>query len=268
MPVEILPEGHYRSYLGPCEESGIEPSHVASVAFRDGISRRAYVKLYPEHSRGLVNEVTGYILAKALGLAVPDRAAVILMPRNAIPDPPDWLSPSESLVPAWCTQAIDGKSIKFIYSLTMDNLDARIGPIVNELLRSTDTVDVLAYDDWVANVDRNLGNLLRLGRCRFAVIDHGQILSGPIWRREDLKAADPYKNVLRTLLKKQATDPMFQAKILQASAAHSGALTSALTALVEWWDILLTPEDKAAALQFLELRASEEYARKRSGLML
>lgn len=98
MAIELLTEGAYRSYLEPTAEAGIEASHLARVCFSDGEIRRVYIKFYPESNHGLVNEITGHLLAAAIGLPVPQHAAVIFVPKIALPACPAWANSLRELL--------------------------------------------------------------------------------------------------------------------------------------------------------------------------
>jgi hypothetical protein len=264
MPIDLLSEHTYVGYLEPLPDPGVEAGHIALLRFGSGDTRRAYVKLYPPDSRGLINEILGYLLAEALGLCVPPRAAIAMIPPAAVPAPPSWLPPGQP-APAWCTQDLAAPSIKIAYRL---DAASPLSAVVQELREADTTPAVVAFDDWLANVDRNLGNLLRLAKGRYCLIDHGRVLTGPNWRAEDLDPAGQYQNVLRTLLDAFVTDPDTDSAMGAASRRHGHALTVTRTELGHWCTLLLSEEDRGAAVDFLASRAAEEAILQRYHLLL
>ena len=138
MTIQLLSEGAYRSYLEPLPDAGIEASHRARVWFGDGPLHEAYVKLYPETNHGLVNEITGHLLAAGLGLRVPERAAVIFVPKRSVPDLPAWAQalPGHS-IPGWCTLDMTAPSLHFLLS-TEAHRRLGLRPFLLEELRQTD----------------------------------------------------------------------------------------------------------------------------------
>jgi hypothetical protein len=115
MSVELLNEATYRGFIEDVKIPGLEPIHIARVQFGDGVVRRAYVKIYPrpERSRGLVNELAGHLLAESLGMKVPNKVAVLFVPREAISCPPSWEEAEIESYPAWCSVDMVAPSIKF-----------------------------------------------------------------------------------------------------------------------------------------------------------
>lgn len=266
MPIQILNDSAYRGFLAEVDSPGIEASHIAHIAFQEG-TIRAYIKVYPPRTNGLANEITGHLLAEALGLAVPARAAVLLIPAAAIPNPPPWVheQPADAIA-AWCTQDMAWPSIKFTYRLAPG---ADLAPIVAELRQSPATKEIIALDDWMANVDRNLGNLLRLAKGRYLLIDHGHCLSGRDWMPPDL--ADPatqFANKLRQLLGRYAESPDFRSQLADCCRLHADALAAIHPELAQWWGLLLDTTAQRAADRFLTARTIEATIRHRYGMLL
>lgn len=266
MPIPLLPQNAYLGFLETLASPGVELSQIARVRFPDG-PRRAYCKLYPPNSLGLANELTGHLLGQALGLAVPSRAAVLMVPNAAVPSPPAWLRASpHPATPAWCTQDMATPSIRFVFDL---RAPAALAAVRAELLASGETPHVVAFDDWIANTDRNLGNLLRLGKGRYLLIDHGHALGGPAWMPTSLlRATREFANTLRRLLSPAATTPAFTDTLADCCRQHAAALDQARPELLHWWDLLLSRAEHDAARAFLVARASEALICQRYGLLL
>lgn len=271
MSVELLDEGAYRGFIEAVTTPGREPIHIARVAFGDGVVRRSYVKLYPAHGRGLVNEITGHLLAESLGLRVPDKVALIFVPTTAIQNPPAWMEVNaEESHPAWCSADMTAPAIKFFFGLGDANPPTAYAPIRAELEKSKQTPAIVAFDDWVANVDRNVGNLLRLDRGEYALIDHGQILGGHQWKRPVLTPPEKrFPNLLRILLKERAETLPFQTQVVHSCQEHAPALQRVWHEVENWWnDLELHDDDIQAARTFLHARAHFEDLPRRYGLLV
>ena len=67
--------------------------------------------------------------------------------------------------------------------------------------------EVAAFDEWIHNRDRNLGNLLYAGPDEFAIIDHGKAL--------DVDPAYPSNNILCQILCSYCTDDRAQRALVR-----------------------------------------------------
>lgn len=273
MPVELLNEKDYLSYLEAVDVPGQESIHIARVKFGDGEAKRAYVKFYPRQGRGLFNEVTGHLLAESLGMKVPRKVAILFVPKEAVPSPPSWMETNaEDSYPAWCCEDVASPAIKFFFRLGDVNSSAGAvyALIREELERSKQVPAIVAFDDWVANVDRNVGNLLRLGKGDYVLIDHGQILGGRYWGCRTLQDVDrKFPNILRQLLDTKAATLPFQSQVVMCWQQHAQALHRVRDELEEWWnDMELSEEDIGAVWTFLHARATFENLPQRCGLLL
>jgi hypothetical protein len=262
MPITILDDHAYSSYLAPLPDPGIEASHLARVRFPgEDTPRRVYVKLYPENARGLVNEVTGHLLAEAAGLPVPTRSAVILVPKQAITDLAPWARRlrRRTLV-GWCTEDMAAPSIKFHFALNPHAHELTFQKVVAELRDSTITPAVIALDDWIANVDRNLGNLLRLRKGDYLLIDHGRIFGGPDWSAASLAdTASLRTNIVGALLGAHARTPRYRLALAGlARNSHATALGDVCAELLDWWSVLLEDADMEIAATFLDDRVRDD----------
>ena len=228
MPVELLNEGAYRTYLEPVEIPGQESIHIARVEFGDGEVKRAYVKFYSGQGRGLVNEVTGHLLAESLGMRVPRKVAILFVPKKDVLSPPSWMKANtEDTYPAWCCEDMASPSIKFFVGLGNAGSSTSDGyaHIREELVKSKQTPAILAFDDWVANIDRNVGNILRLGMGDYALIDHGQISGGRHWSCPTLQDVNrKFPNILKQLLNEKAETLPFQSQVVICWQKHAQAL--------------------------------------------
>jgi len=256
MQVELLGEGCYRSTLGPSPDGQDGSSHYALVEFADGVERRVFVKLYPDQLK-ILNELTGHILAAAAGHAVPEKAAVVYVPVERLPDPcPKWVHErAPQPTPAWCSTVIPNDSLKIFYN-------ANIKPIRTELADSEKAPSIVAFDDWLANIDRNVGNLLRIGKGDYALIDHGCILNDERWTEAQPDVTATYRNKIRDILGQVADTLPFKNSAYDAASAHHPALRRAWPGLDRWWSIL-DDSSRARIEAFLDRRSQDADALKR-----
>lgn len=73
--------------------------------------------------------------------------------------------------------------------------------VIQALLAWKQIRDAALFDEWIANKDRNQGNLLYDGNSEFVLIDHGYAFGGPGWDTGRLDPALETRNVLVELLK-------------------------------------------------------------------
>jgi hypothetical protein len=100
MTIELLGESAYQGWLEATPSPGIEATHIGRIHLGEPL--RMYVKLYPDHMRGLVNEITYQLIAAALQLPVPRRCAVVLVPVDRLRQIPGWLPTNVDSWPARC----------------------------------------------------------------------------------------------------------------------------------------------------------------------
>src|SRR5262249_19028252 len=80
------------------------------------------------------------------------------------------------------------------------------------------------FDAWLANVDRNIGNIL-LGS-QVYLIDHGRCCTGPVWTAADLVPSKMFRHRLKEWL-----TPLLQAKDLKVLGREAAGMTHQLAAL-------------------------------------
>jgi hypothetical protein len=142
-------------------------------------NRHVFVKAYPKAAfRGLVNDVIGYLMAVHAGINQPE-AGIIRLPYSLFDNP-------ESLIG-------DGKVIECFTSTACADLTGRVcgnlfaffgenSSLVQKALEGWHGFPKLvAFDAWISNVDRHIGNLLYVGPGQLMPIDHSDVLTGPQW---------------------------------------------------------------------------------------
>lgn len=255
MPIHLLNE---RAYIGPLtdpvREGLIAETHIGMIAV-NGQNLRAYIKRYPEHipgtngqvaHRGLLNELIGYVAAEALALKVPEHAGFIL-----IDDAVHWWSQDSE----WPSMTVRFDLLK-LKQIAPDQYAQAVLNAKKALIRCRHLHAVIAFDDKIANSDRNLGNLLLNDLHELLLIDHGRILGGDGWRHDALDASANVRNVLREMLEPHSSSARFRSSTCAAADEHRRREPELRAALSEQLDGLLSPEETSAVIEFVTARGS------------
>jgi len=193
MPIRILNSQAFQGWEGSPSEGQSALSFYAKLTL-EGFDepQSCFIKAYPAtqqvigqnnqrvqvDDKSLANELIGYVLAKNTGFDVPDVAGLIKLNKSQLPDTPLWLN-NESWM-CWFTSRLNYPSLSTSH-LRQGNLSTGKRNLCNELRASKETPDIVAFDEWVANTDRNPGNLLKKEDGKYALIDHGELFGGRIW---------------------------------------------------------------------------------------
>ena len=258
--IERLQPDQYAAALGPVSAGHDAHTHLAFINHR-GDMRRWYVKLVPNGNgtpglppvRGLINEIIGYTLAHHAGLPQP-QAALIRVTHTVLHSMhkdlgQDADSPSGSEI---CFASLEAHNPRQRHTGMVKLLYRDCAEIQTKLLGWKDLPAVMAFDTWVANVDRNTGNLIQVGRGQFDVIDHGRILTGPHWEVSDLKSDDDYANKLMDTLFDPKKLPLpVKSAILHSARTFQEVYSKAKPELNIWFG---ADPDKREAHDFLQKR--------------
>lgn len=178
--IQIVSVYGYRRFLGWADQDDghINAVHVAHFEMPNGKRVDAYAKLYPFDggaNRGMVNEVTGYLIARAMGITQPASAFIAQIPIKKISSPKhDWLKQARKITdtyPAFCTERLDGKSAAFRVP------DLELPLVIDDVRQWKELPYTVAMDENIAHTDRHLNNLIRLGRRRYAKAAHHAVPS-------------------------------------------------------------------------------------------
>ena len=258
--IERLQPDQYAAALGPVSAGHDAHTHLAFINHR-GDMRRWYVKLVPNGNgtsglppvRGLINEIVGYTLAHHAGLPQPQAAlirvthAVLHSMHKDLGENAD--SPLGSEI---CFASLEAHNPRQRDTGMVKLLYRDFAEIRTNLLDWKDLPAVMAFDTWVANVDRNTGNLIQVGRGQFDVIDHGRILTGPHWEVSDLKSDDDYANKLMDTLFDPKKLPLpVKSAILHSARTFQEVYSKAKPELNIWFG---ADPDKREAHDFLQKR--------------
>lgn len=255
----------FRRWLQPFsgnghQEAGIEASFIAGFNHPEVGEIAAYGKFYPginKTSRGLVNEITGHVVAQHFGLQVPEPAflaeiPIKKLPMRELPAQHAWLkklAKSTAIYPAWCTIEVNAPTPWHHFG------PAGSQAIVDDLNKWPQLPSAIVFDHIIANVDRNLRNLLRTGKSTYCLIDHGQLVTSGHWTSDQLKPEGSFRNRLS-----EFTVPAKPAEALANSmvfAAEEFNLTGPGTAGAQpWWSKLMSPGDALAFDKFLATRTN------------
>lgn len=212
--------------------------------------RLAYVKLLPV--KQLVNEIVCSVLGRSIGLPIPEGFLVAVL-RDDYPDSPG-------------LQANDlNDALGFgVVSLPHPDLRRRVKAqgvtVIDQFIRSwTGWREAMTFDEWVANRDRNQGNLLVGAEGDVWLIDHGHAFTGPNWTAADLQPGVSVPNQIADNIVPTLMLPQRHAtwQLVQQLAAQYAAVDIEDILKLSRCDALLQSPDAIALRDFLKLRTGE-----------
>lgn len=282
----MLPAENYCGPQGPDPDSvGITAgTHTAAIMFPgEKHPKRCYVKflgpdgngVYPHDVtnsfvvRRLLNEVSAYTLAHHLKIRQPPRAAVILIEKsifiaNKWPLPP-WAD-TESHVALWCTEEETARNITYIYKT-----DALLEWAYQNMFKEVTNWygSVSAFDEWVANNDRNGGNILKISDKVFSIIDHGRAFFNLPYSCVNSPGSH-YRNIMLEVIEssKSAKDSStLYSSMLFSADKHDDAFNKSYKELAAWADIIGNA-DFGSIIEFLRERSQVGWMRNRLGMVI
>jgi hypothetical protein len=280
MPIQLLNEDSYRgSNKGAVISDGQSGhTHIALIAVAaEQPAVRCYVKFYPDslggrEHRGLVNEMTGHVLGSLLGAAVPELAGLIVVKGSQLADLPAWATESSVLV-GWWTQELASPSLRAHYDLSNLSqpslaIDQKFAAALEELRKSSQIHEIIALDELIANVDRNIGNLLRIKAGGYVLIDQGKCLTRDEWLATDLDPSQSYENKLITILQPHSQLLPFKHATVKAHEALTHNIEAAIQKLVEWLQIAVGSDETDAIEHFIRVRAGRSHLTQRMSLFI
>ena len=259
--LKVLSEDAYQATLAEIDLGQIGATKKASILWDDGLSRKSYVKVYQpeERCRKLCNEAIGFILAKSLGLLQPTQAALMPIPafiKKEFESVSDIYSNDQ--VWAWVTTEC-GDSLKAQFRIKSHPLDhekqqnlALIYECLNFLVRKDGLSPIIAFDDFIANNDRNIGNLVITLDGSIGIIDHGEILGRIDWLQYSnrLLNEEYFSNTLLNIVNTYSPSKFqIRGASVQACHEHSNALENSKTDLSYWLKVLLQLSNKDESYQ-------------------
>jgi hypothetical protein len=226
MAFPILSATAWREFRGvPSSRGTNQTTHLALIEEPNGKQHLCYVKLTPPEFPTPLTEALGWLLAEALDLPRPAFAALVLVPMQRLREnmrlDQHWLRyPAEHL--AFCAEVVDGRSPAHSWRWL-----ARLRQ--RGLYKRPEIARIAAFDAWVANQDRNSGNLLvsKLGKC--IPIDNEYILYPVMWNGR-VAFQVGHKSLIaeaRTLLSGRAYTRL-TIEMAQQAKLHDAAFTKAI----------------------------------------
>ncbi len=189
--IQYLPSSNYIEYLrgSPDGVSGL--THMANVQWEDGVERDSWVKIYAGNKpRSLINEMIGYLLGRALKLPMPPRAGFLLIETKILnPNLVNVLSEVDryrGFTFAWVTEDVKGKNLRIEIDKNPSSLNVMAEYFSSCMKDWEHLANLIAFDDWILNTDRNMGNSIHLPDRTFSLIDHGECMHGGDWKESQL----------------------------------------------------------------------------------
>lgn len=292
MSIPLLNESFY---LGAqcidLDYTGVSPAtHIAAVKFSaEDKPTRAYIKfcgpdkvdyqelgqLTPDQidlifEKRLFNEILAYTLAHHLHIKQPPRAAVIILPLNKFRENnwpiPHWIPDYLDRIPAWCTEESPSRSISYIYKTGGPSVFLQYTNMFQNCKNWYGTVS--AFDEWLANSDRNGGNILKLSSNVYSIIDHGRVfnnLSFSALTNTDIVSRNIMRDAIEIGSKHDDHNKLYSTMVM-ASDSHKPALDKSITEIKKWLNFF-NSIDEATVLRFIEDRASNSWMSNRLGVI-
>lgn len=230
--IPILPPHAWREFRAPAPNQGSnKTTHLALVEAPDGKLHKCFVKMVPNGWPSVLTEALAWLLAEALDLPRPEFAAIVPVPvpelRRLMPLDQHWVGYG-GLWPAFAASAVEGKALaqrwRWLYMLQS-----------RSALSHNDVQRVAAFDEWVDNRDRNLGNVLRTSSGRFVPIDNEFAFFQPIWTAIAPGFGVGHNSLLLEAERRLTSDgfKQFKVKTAVSSDAHIDAYSRAKPALMQ-----------------------------------
>nr|WP_299244079.1 hypothetical protein [uncultured Halomonas sp.] len=174
--IELMGPETICSFRGRTGDGAMAETQRCDIVWNDGERTRGFLKCFSaDHHLGVVNEITGYILSRACGLPVPRRAGIVALSQTLV-DGLDIRGCQAGIYRyAFAISEAPGKTPNTLFDGLNDYAKAIL---TRELLDGWHGLSpLLAFDDWSANQDRNLGNFLIDDKKSVYIIDHSNYLS-------------------------------------------------------------------------------------------
>lgn len=231
-------------------------TYACDLLWADGVQERSYLKCFAsERALGVVNELTGYLIAKACSLPVPSRAGIVQLNQDLIEQLQIKNCSNGVYRYAFAISESPGRSPNSIY----ENLPLPVMlEATREVLKGWRGISpLIAFDDWAANQDRNLGNFLIDGKGEIFIIDHSNMPVDICWTHTTLDPYVSYQNKLMQIMTYDGQVPIEEGFVIRAAERHPDVYNMVKDELAIWWKAFLGQDyDRRAALEFfLQYRA-------------
>ena len=276
----------YSRYVGSLSDvlkakTGLNSTtHVASVRYDDDAKSQnvlSVVKAFPYSSHLWANEAIAWILARSMNVAVPTHAAVLIVDKTQInndhgPELVNFAKGSPGPIILWCTAVVDPR--QKITTIMGANWHSK-------LLEKESGRRMLAFDEFVGNIDRHDGNIVYLmtnGGVPIA-IDNERLAYAQDWTKSAVQHMDLivgwYSPLLNTLKSGLASNDAarkkrfvsFRNDVKSISEEHESVLADFSNAITELIDDNFSHSQDAAhqLLSYLKKRVTKDAIEVRYG---
>ncbi|QJF51983.1 hypothetical protein [Roseobacter ponti] len=227
--------------------------------------------------RELFNELFSFLVLRELGLPVP-KAYLGLIPiaEGQLKKSP--VMPNGQRL-AFLTTEVPSPSLKIAAGLqgkpSKHLIDVCLDRVVPLLATWPQLGELYAFDGWIANVDRNLGNILfgrrsSNGSPDIWLIDHGKAFTSEHWSSTHLIPDKSYANKLKNWASPRLSDPQRATCLASASAFKSKADALDREAKIDYLAKLFNLEDtdKHAVKAFLRDRLDKVEENSKDALLM
>lgn len=167
------------------DDRGVNETHIGFIDLASG-RVRAYIKVLD--GRQLVNELFATTLGRTLGVAIPEGCIVRARPSD-LPDSPLLAAHGKEAL-LFASRATGAPDLK-------RRMKAEGAAAIAALFTAwKDWVMCMTFDEWIANGDRNTGNVLFGGPGDIWLIDHTHAFTGPSWKLADLQPNGTWSNMI------------------------------------------------------------------------
>ncbi|MCK6889791.1 hypothetical protein [Enterobacter kobei] len=260
--IELLNQASFKSVLSRPSEGKVALTLLCLVEWADGIQRQCYVKIFAQsQGLGVFNEILGYLLTKAEELPVAPKAGVLVLPEALKKEISIPVAPV-----AFLTSKINGNSPSSFYNLGQFLQFESLYKVIDGWEKLPQTI---AFDEWVANQDRNLGNVIIDSNFAVTLIDHSNMPVDLVWSASMLDKEIEPRNVLSDVFRNAPNLPQ-KMEIIRGANKQTSSLNMVREEIMFWAERLLNEEQRESLMLFLEHRAKFSNARlsKKYGLLV
>ena len=174
----------FLAFMGEGAKAGAQPIFIGRIVWPgDGQPSDAVIKLYKIDTCGIANEAIGFAANRARGVMQPEKGAVLLLTREAMPDLgldiEDYIDKETGVCACWATSFEQGaepfKFIRRLSTFSQKQSDAFYKSKFCKLLAGVDYV--------TGNSDRHEGNFLYKDDLKYLAIDQGCVGGGLTWHK-------------------------------------------------------------------------------------
>jgi hypothetical protein len=228
------------------EDKGVSETYHGFIATDEG-HHKAYIKILDRIE--MANELVATTIGCELGLRVP-RAFLVRVHPEDLPQSAR-LQKHGRATTAFATADLEHPSLR-----RRVHGSAAVQGLV--MLVRESILQAVIFDDWVANIDRNLGNLLISPEGGLHLIDHGQCFTGPCWEAQDLVPDIVCQNILGDLYKPDEGTSYYDIEVckmsLGAFQTYAGEIDIGEALAVCYSDHYLSRVERNALIYFLSAR--------------